>query len=162
DGRRLTLATYAVLGGIHGIVERHAEAAYRSFDAAEQRLARALFLRLVSGGSADELTVRPRVARSELAADERTQHALATLVDGRLVVAGDGGVELVHEALIERWPRLRGWLDEDAHGRRLHAQLAAAASAWAARGRDPDELYRGARLAAAAEWAEASGGELAA
>jgi WD40 repeat protein/DNA-binding SARP family transcriptional activator len=158
-GRCLTLEAYTALGGVHGIVERHAEAAYRSFEAEEQRLARLLFLRLVSGGGA-VAPMRRRVARAELAADERTERVLATLVDRRLVVAGDDGVELVHEALIERWPRLRAWLDEDAHGRRLQAQLAEAASAWATGGRDPDELYRGARLAAAAEWADASADEL--
>jgi len=159
DGPCLTLHSYTALGGVHGIVERHAEAAYRSFDAEEQRLARLLFLRLVSGGG-DETPMRRRLARAELPSSERTEDVLATLVDRRLVVAVDDGVELVHEALIERWPRLRAWLDEDAHGRRLHAQLAAAASAWAARGRDPDELYRGARLAAAVDWADASGDEL--
>ena len=159
EGRRLPLAAYLTLGGVNGIVERHAEAAYRSFDAEEQRVARALFLRLVSSGD-DGTQVRRRVTSAELPTDERVERVLATLVDRRLVVAGDEGVELVHEALIERWPRLRAWLDEDAHGRRLHSQLGAAASAWIARDHDPDELYRGARLAAVAEWADACGDEL--
>ena len=44
--------------------------------------------------------------------------------------------ELVHEALLEHWPRLAGWLEEDAQGRRLHGQLTQAASEWDARGRD--------------------------
>ncbi|MDP9293207.1 MAG: hypothetical protein M3O90_02075, partial [Actinomycetota bacterium] len=50
-------------------------------------------------------------------------------------------------------PRLRGWLEEDAQGRRLHHQLRNAAREWDAGGRDTGELYRGARLASTLEWA---------
>jgi WD40 repeat protein len=57
---------------------------------------------------------------------------------------------------------LRGWLQEDAEGRRLHRQLRAAASEWDAGGRDRGELYRGARLAAARDWAADHDPELAA
>ena len=69
---------------------------------------------------------------------------LAALVERRLLVADDGTVELVHEALLEQWPRLVGWLEEDAQGRRLHRHLTQAASEWEAAGREPSELYRGA------------------
>ena len=81
---------------------------------------------------------------------------LAALVERRLLVADDGTVELVHEALLERWPRLVAWLEEDAQGRRLHRHLTLAASEWEAAGRDPSELYRGARLAATLDWADAA------
>ena len=77
---------------------------------------------------------------------------LAVLADDRLVTIGEGEVEVAHEALLREWPRLRGWLEEDAEGRRLHHQLSAAAREWDAGGRDPGELYRGARLAAALDW----------
>ena len=53
---------------------------------------------------------------------------------------------------MREWPRLRGWLEEDAEGRRLHRHLALAARDWAQRGHDRGELYRGARLASALEW----------
>ena len=58
------------------------------------------------------------VARAELDADSdaRVARVLATLVERRLLVADDGSVELVHEALLEQWPRLAGWLEEDARG----------------------------------------------
>ena len=38
---------------------------------------------------------------------------------------------MAHEALLREWPRLRGWLDEDAQGRRLQAHLREAARGWA-------------------------------
>ena len=155
DGRQLTSETYRRLGGVHGIVERHAEAAYRSLSADEQVAARRIFLWLVSGGG-DEPAVRRRARREELGSGEETARVLARLVERRLVVAGEDGIELVHEALLEQWPRLREWLEEDAQARRMRAQVASAAAAWEAAGRSRDELLRGARLAAVVEWADAS------
>ena len=82
------------------------------------------------------------------------------LADRRLLTISDGAVEVAHEALLREWPRLRGWLDEDVQGRRLHRQLSDAARAWDADGRDPGGLYRGARLAAALDWAAGHDSEL--
>jgi hypothetical protein len=53
---------------------------------------------------------------------------------------------------LREWPRLRGWLEQDAHGRRLHRHLTDAARDWDQGGRDPGDLYRGARLASALEF----------
>src|SRR5919204_58564 len=153
----LTLATYARTGGVRGAVGRHAEAAFRSLGEEEQNIARRILLRLVSRGDSETLT-RRRVARDELDADDpRVARVLAALVERRLLVVDAGGVELVHEALLEHWPRLAAWLAEDMQGHRLHRPLTQAASEWETAGRDPSELYRGARLAAALDWADAAG-----
>ena len=61
-------------------------------------------------------------------------------------------VEVAHEALICEWPRLHSWIDEDRDGLRLHRHLTTTVSGWEASGRDENELYRGARLEAAAQW----------
>ena len=92
--------------------------------------------------------------------DERVAAVLAVLAGDRLVTIGEGAVEVAHEALLREWPRLRRWLEQDSEGRRLHQHLRAAAREWDAGGRDPGELYRGARLAAALEWSAAHGPEL--
>ena len=160
EGRTLTRAAYERSGGIRGAVGRHAEDAFRSLGKLEREVARAVLLRLVAGGGGEAFT-RRRVSRSELDADddERVAQVLEALIERRLLVADDTSVELVHEALLEQWPRLRLWLEEDAQGRRLHLHLTQAASAWEASGRDPGELYRGARLAAALDWADAAGAQ---
>jgi WD40 repeat protein/DNA-binding SARP family transcriptional activator len=162
EGRALTLAAYRRTGGVRGAVGRHAESAYRSLPEADRPVARRILLRLVAGGDGEALT-RRRTTRGELDADadETAARVLVALVERRLLVADEGTVELVHEALLERWPRLRAWLDEDTQGRRLHRHLTEAATEWQAAGRDPGELYRGARLAAALEWADAAGGDAA-
>ena len=41
----------------------------------------------------------------------------------RLVTVDEGTLEVAHEALLREWPRLRGWLEEDAEGRRLHQHV---------------------------------------
>jgi conflict system STAND superfamily ATPase/PASTA domain-containing protein len=78
---------------------------------------------------------------------------VAVLTESRLVTVSEDALEVAHEALLREWPRLREWLEEDAEGRRLHGHLIRAAREWDEAGRDPAELYRGARLAAALDWA---------
>ena len=108
---------------------------------------------------------RARAARSSGAARPLSELAgadevVARLTDRRLLTTGDGAVEVAHEALLREWPRLRAWLDEDVHGRRLHRQISDAANAWEADAHDPGPLYRGARLSAALEWRAAHEAEL--
>src|SRR5262249_59117408 len=72
---------------------------------------------------------------------------------GRLGVVGDDTAEIAHGARIGEWPRLRGWLAEDRDELRTFRQLTTAAGSWDEAGRDDADLYRGSRLAGAAELA---------
>ena len=67
---------------------------------------------------------------------------------------------MAHEALLTAWPRLARWLEDDAAGRAVRRHLAPAAREWEAGGRPDDELYRGARLTAALDWADSAGAEI--
>jgi hypothetical protein len=78
---------------------------------------------------------------------------LSMLTQSRLVTVSEETVEVAHEALLREWPRVHAWLEEGAEGRRLHRHLTQAAKEWDESARDPAELYRGPRLAAALEWA---------
>ena len=146
DGRTLRLADYEAAGGLRGAVARLAEHAYRALAPPARDAARRVLLRLV-GDDGQGRPVRRRVPLEEVRGD-----LLDSLAAARLVVVDAGRAELAHDALLREWPRLRGWLDEDVEGRRLHARLAQAAREWAEGGRDRGELYRGPRLAAALEW----------
>jgi WD40 repeat protein len=108
-------------------------------------------LRLASGENGT--LTRRRVPIAELERITGARPVLATLTGARLLTVSDGEVELSHEALLREWPRYRAWLEEDRIGRRLHAHLTAAARDWDERNRDRGELYRGARLAGALDWA---------
>jgi len=153
DGRALRFESYRASGGVHGAVARIAESAYAGLSEAQQRVARGLMLRLAAGDGTE--LVRRRVPLRELERIEGAHVVLATLTDARLLsVSDDGEVEVSHEALLREWPRYREWLEDDRDGRRLHAHLAASVREWETRGRDDADLYRGARLAGAIDWAE--------
>ena len=154
SGDRLTLAAYERTGGVQGAVARLAERAYQRLSSGEAATARNLLLRLADDGAAGD-PVRRQVPLSELdlARSEDARRVLDVLTDNRLLTVGGDTVEVAHEALLREWPRLREWIEEDAEGRRLHRQITLAATDWDADGRDPGELYRGARLAAALDLA---------
>ena len=116
EGRSLPLSAYRQSGGVHGAVARLAERAYERLDPEQQDTARRILLRLAGEGEGDA-AVRRRVQLSELDG-EGVAEVLAALADDRLVTIGEGEVEVAHEALLREWPRLRGWLQEDAQGRR--------------------------------------------
>jgi DNA-binding SARP family transcriptional activator len=152
DGRRLTLAAYRELGGVHTAVARLAETAYGQLTPSQQVVARRTLLRLAETGEGGA-PVRRRVPIAEVApdgdADSRT--ALDTLAARRLLTVSDSHAEVAHEALLREWPRLQNWLDEDEAGRKLRRHLAPAALGWQASG-DAGELYRGSRLTGALDW----------
>jgi DNA-binding SARP family transcriptional activator/energy-coupling factor transporter ATP-binding protein EcfA2 len=154
SGRTLTLAAYQQTGGVRGAVARLAERAWQQLDPDQQAVARRILLRLTGPGEG-EAVVRRRVPLDEFTAsgDERGRVVLDALADQRLLTKGKDTVEVAHEALLREWPRLRGWLEDDIQGRALHRHLIGAAREWDQSGRDLGELYRGARLTAALDWA---------
>ena len=139
---------------------RLAERAYGRLSPPQRGRARAILLRLtdaeqpapVSEGGSRSPSWRPSATRTR---PPRSRSHREPPGDGRR-----GQVEVAHEALLREWPRLRGWLEEDAEGRRLHQHLIHAAGEWQGSGRDPAELYRGARLASALDWAASHDPEL--
>jgi WD40 repeat protein/DNA-binding SARP family transcriptional activator len=155
-GRTLTLKGYAESGGIHGAIAKSAETVFQKLPAVQQTIARSIFLRLTELGEGTQDT-RRRAALSELITHPElrpsVEAVLQTLADARLITVGKDIAEVAHEALIREWPTLRQWLAEDREGLKVHRRLTDAAQEWEALSREPSELYRGARLAQAVEWA---------
>ena len=81
-------------------------------------------------GSAKRLSPGAPLAEFDLNRATDAARALAVLVEARLVVVSDEMAEVAHEAVLREWPRLRDWLEEDAHGRRLHRHLTQTSTAW--------------------------------
>ena len=157
EGRTLTLAGYRASGGISGAIAQTADSVYKRLTPQQQTLTRRIFLRLTELAEDGIQDTRRRVAPGEFVLHEEDEAPVAAvlkkLVDARLITTGENTVEVAHEALIREWPQLRQWLEEDRQGLRIHRHLTETALAWAALDRDPGELYRGARLATASEWA---------
>ncbi|GAA2207812.1 hypothetical protein GCM10009850_032700 [Nonomuraea monospora] len=149
-GKMLTLDAYDGVGRVQGAISHTAEELYAGLSPAQARIARRILLRLIDPGERAQATRRP-AARAELDphGEEDTALVVERLAAARLLTLHQDTVELAHEALIESWPRLRGWVDDGRDRLRAHRQLTDASEAWEAHGRDAGLLYRGARLAAA-------------
>ena len=159
-GRMLTLDGYHAAGGVRSAIAETAESVFTDqLDAAQQELAREVFLRLTELGEGTEDT-RRRAALTELVrqSEEAAQlrGVLNTLAEARLITLNEDSAEVAHEALIREWQRLHEWLTQDREGLRVHRHLTDAAREWQALGGDAGALYRGARLAQAREWAAAN------
>ena len=153
DGRTLRMASYQETGGVRGAVARLAEQAYGRLEPDQQTIARGILLRLaVSNEGAAVVRRRAPLSEFDAAENPNVARVLGVLADSRLLTVSEGTVEVAHEALLREWPRLAGWIEEDAEGRRLRSHLIDAAKEWQASNRDAGELYRGARLATALDW----------
>jgi serine/threonine protein kinase len=157
DRRLLTEASYEQIAGVAGALASHADAVLAGMASPRQALARTVFERLVT----PERT-RTLVSTAELRALDRDPDAVDDLIQHlaamRLVVIESGAegadhtVELVHESLIDRWPTLARWLDENQEDAVFLHQLRAAAKQWEARGQSKDLLWRGETLEEARSW----------
>ena len=151
-GRRLRHADYERMGGVRAAVARLAEGAFERLDDAQRTVARGVFMRL-AGEGAEGAVERRRVPLAELETDDDAAgHVVDLLTDQRLLTISEGSVEVAHEALLREWPRLRGWIEEDREGLRIHRRVTAAAEEWRRLDRDDDALYRGSHLTEALEW----------
>ncbi|MGK3979566.1 protein kinase [Sorangium sp. So ce118] len=169
ERRLLTRDSYEQLGGVAGALSAHADAVVSALPPREQRLARAVLLRLVTPERTravvglDEL--RESAQDGEGGAGDAIEEVVQHLAGARLLLieTGDeetGGardratVELAHESLIERWPKLGQWLAESEQDAQFLARLRAAAQTWEASGRAEGLLWRGRAADDAGAWYE--------
>ncbi|MDC0680813.1 protein kinase [Sorangium sp. wiwo2] len=169
ERRLLTRDSYERLGGVAGALSAHADAVLSSLPSREQRLARAVLLRLVTPErtravvSLEEL--REAAQEGDGAAGDAIAQVVQRLAGARLlhIEAGcdeAGGardrttVELVHESLIDRWPKLGQWLAESEQDAQFLARLRAAAQQWKASGEAEGLLWRDRAAEDARAWHE--------
>jgi WD40 repeat protein/transcriptional regulator with XRE-family HTH domain len=152
-GGTLTVAGYLASGGISDALTRTAEAAYDSLPDAGQLLARRLFLRLVHVAD-DAPPTRATVALGELQAwTGETGDVLGRFVEARLITVDADAAQIIHDALLTAWPRLRSWIDTGLEGLRTRRRITEGARAWRDAGRENAALWRGSQLAIASDWA---------
>lgn len=157
---RLTVADYLASGGIAHSIAQTADAEFEALPGNLKEAARLLFLRLVRTEE-DTADSRRRCSLAEVLdqADSTPdmEDVVERFTDARLLITGDGTVEIAHEALLREWPRLKDWLDIDRTWRWMHRRITDAAAEWRERGDDPDLLYRGRPLQGMREWVEDRG-----
>ena len=160
---RLTHQAYKKIGGVEQALANYADMVYADLSAGERETAQRVFIQLVQPGEGTEDT--RRLATSEEVGGDNWD-LVTRLADKRLVVTNrdelrnEETVEVVHEALIRHWGRLRGWMQENRKFRIWQQGLMVALQQWVDSGKDDGALLRGATLAVAEDWLQQRGGEV--
>ena len=147
--KRLTRDAYRAIGGVEGALAEHAEGVLADLTPSELRAAKAMFLALVTEDHTRAVVPKPDLLEASGAPDAAAR-VLDKLIDARLLTSreesliglgsAEDSVELVHEALLRHWERLRTWLSDDEAFVRARARLTVAATRWDAEERNPDLL----------------------
>jgi hypothetical protein len=141
----LTFRAYEDLGGVAGALAQRAEEVLEAVSP-EARSTLPLVLReLVSLSVEDDTTPLRSVAPLAAFASAPARELVHALLEARLFVSnlddrGQPVVSVAHEALLEHWPRVRTWAEENREYLRAHARLSAAVRAWEREGRSRDFL----------------------
>ncbi|MEU7140913.1 ATP-binding protein [Nocardia sp. NPDC046473] len=151
--KTLTVDLYKAAGRVSGTVAATAERVWFELDTDEHDTARRLLIALTLAGP--HTTIRSRVRYdilvSESADPRRTAAVIDKFVAARLLVHRDGEVELLHDALLTGWPRMTGWLAEEAKFAPARQRVEEDARAWSTDGRPARLLYGKCRLDTASE-----------
>ncbi|MDK2408583.1 hypothetical protein QHH11_09905 [Aphanizomenon sp. PH219] len=158
---QLTISAYDEIGGVEKALANHAEEVYNKLEEEEKKQAKHIFTQLVRFGentddtrrlaTYDEIGEENWKLVNKLAGSERG-------LEARLVTCGydeskqQPTVEVVHEALIRGWERLRDWMEEDREFRKWQDKLRTEKDIWRNSGQDNGALLRGALLVEAEEW----------
>jgi eukaryotic-like serine/threonine-protein kinase len=156
--RLLTVQSYNAIGGISGALATHADDIVAQMNENMRKLTQKIFRRLVTPERTRAIVELADLY--QLGDKTEVSRTLEALVGARLLVVqtrgdqggGGGSVEIVHESLIDRWPTMRRWLDEDQEDAAFVAQLAAAAKQWEAKGHAGGLLWRGEAMEEARRW----------
>jgi transcriptional regulator with XRE-family HTH domain len=152
EGSELSLRGYRRAGGVADAVNRSAEAAYDALTSRQKDAARLVFTQLTAI-TPDGQFVRRRCARTDLRSPGADTAAdidavIEVFSAQRLLVLGQGSVEISHDVLLQAWKQLRDWLGDDQLDRALYSQVVTDADTWHHNSRDSSYLYRPGRLAA--------------
>ncbi|MBK9070991.1 MAG: protein kinase [Myxococcales bacterium] len=161
--KMITSASYEAIGGVAGAFAQHADKVVASLPTSARRLAQAMLLRLVTTDG-----TRAIVERGELHAltadTSEAELVLGKLVEARLLhVEGDdhgATVEIVHEALITRWPTLTRWIEEGKENAAYLAEVRNATKQWLLRGKAADLVWRSEMAVEAGKFLERYQGDL--
>lgn len=152
--RRFTLDLYNRVGGIRGSIARQLR--FLEEDAigeAERAALRSAFGFLVTITDEGQ-PIRQAARWDDLPANA---HSLfEELIQRRLIrifeIGGKKQIELAHESLIELWPQLASWVQENEQMLRWRRRLNAELAVWLENDKAVDTLLRGRSLTEASDW----------
>jgi WD40 repeat protein len=152
-GNQLTRDGYRKGGGVRGAVREGADTVYRGLSLDQQKLAQDILISMTEIRNEHHIrrpTTLLRIGAAHPGEEAAVNAVLDALRAARLIVIGTD-VQIVHDVLLEAWPRLKDWISEDLRNFTAHRQFQDDAYLWADHGEQRDFLYQGIRLAALTE-----------
>jgi WD40 repeat protein len=158
----LTHKSYQRVGQVTGAISQWAEDIYSALDERESALTQRVFTRLIRYGEEEIPDTRQRRSLEELLIhpdEEKSVHGLVRqLADARLLVTNrdpstdEETIEIIHDALIWEWGRLRQWITQQREFLLWRQRLDERLRDWQANDQDEGALLRGAQLVEAERW----------
>lgn len=165
----LTRRAYEEIGGVAGALAQHAEATMERLGEARREMVREVFRNLVTAEGTRAVREMDELV-SVFESHEAAREVIGALIDARLLTSYEtanavGGesqrhVEIVHESLLDAWPRLVRWRTQDEDGAQLRDLLRQAAKIWEERNRSEDLLWSGSAYLDFRAWRERYSGGL--
>ena len=144
---RITAAALQEMGRVGGALGLHGDRVLRRLSPEGRNAAREILLSLVSAQG----TRRRRTEAELIASNPSAPAALSALREGRLLSPsedeGRTNYEIAHEALLQGWGTLRGWIDADRGNRPVKDRISAAAEEWRRLGKKNEALFGAEQLA---------------
>jgi hypothetical protein len=152
----ITHKLYADRGGVQGMIGKKAE---ESFQAQDEKTRAALppILRELVTVNDQGIAARKRADLEAVTRAEGASALVNTLTQARLIVQDEKTVQLAHDALLSKWPRLQNWLNIDRGFLIWRERLQPVLAEWE---RDPSMLLRGLPLQEAEQWLATRGADL--
>ncbi|MCC3573341.1 MAG: PD40 domain-containing protein [Microcoleus sp. PH2017_40_RAT_O_B] len=166
-----SIEAYEAIGGVENALAEDAEKAYNNLTEEEKQKAQQIFIQLIYPGEGIEHT-RRLATRAEVGEDN--WNVVTTFANRRLIVTGiqevekksdssfqspssefverEETVELIHEALIQKWERLQKWIDGDREFRTWQERMRVYMSPWIINKKDKGYILQGVPLTEAKTW----------
>jgi WD40 repeat protein len=139
----LTLDDYEQVGGLAQALSNHADEAYETLDAEQQRIAAVLFRCLSERSSTQRDTRRPVQLSAVAAVAGVSPSQVAAVADvfrqpdrsfitpsADVTLHPDTVIDISHESLIRQWQRLNAWAEQEAEAAETYRRLAQTARLW--------------------------------
>jgi len=149
----LTRRAYEKMGAVSGALAQHAESVMDQIGADKHPIVQELFRNLITAQGTRAVQDREKILSVFDAVDRPAAEEIqGKLIDARLltsyeVKSEDGTehhrVEIVHESLLNAWPRLVRWRTQDEDSAQLRDQLRQAAQLWEQKDCSDDLLWTG-------------------
>jgi hypothetical protein len=144
--RCITLSKYQEMGGLHGAIGKIVDEATKRTQQRDKTL-EILFSKLVTVDRHGH-AVRRRANSAEFGGDDAVKRLVWDLSreQSRLLTVIKDTVELAHDALLEKWPKLEKWIERNREDMRQWAELEDDANNWLKASHDKNLLWKGKKL----------------